>query len=79
MPQVGLEPTIAVFERAKAVHASDRAATVLGSLMTISVSKRTLLYEVNYVNCHVFYTGVLSTQYFLCWHFTPAYRYLRHF
>jgi hypothetical protein len=31
MPQVGLEPTIPVFERAKTVHGSDRAATVTGS------------------------------------------------
>jgi hypothetical protein len=30
MPQVEFEPTIAVFERAKTVHASDRAATVIG-------------------------------------------------
>jgi hypothetical protein len=31
MPRVGFEPTIpAVFERAKTVHALDRAATVIG-------------------------------------------------
>jgi hypothetical protein len=30
MPQVGFEPTIAVLERAKAVYALDRAATVIG-------------------------------------------------
>jgi hypothetical protein len=30
MPQVGFEPTIAVFERAKTVHALDRGATVIG-------------------------------------------------
>jgi hypothetical protein len=29
-PQVGFEPTISVFERAKTVHASDRAAIVIG-------------------------------------------------
>jgi hypothetical protein len=29
MPQVGFEPTISVFERAKAVHASDQAVTVI--------------------------------------------------
>jgi hypothetical protein len=28
MPRVGFEPTIPVFERAKIVHALDRAATV---------------------------------------------------
>jgi hypothetical protein len=31
MPQVGLETTIAVFERAKAVHTLDCAATVIGT------------------------------------------------
>jgi hypothetical protein len=30
MPQVGFESTILVFERAKTVHALDRAATVIG-------------------------------------------------
>jgi hypothetical protein len=30
MPRVGFEPTIPVFERAKTVHALDRAATVIG-------------------------------------------------
>jgi hypothetical protein len=30
MPCVGFEPTIAVFERAKTVHASDREAIVKG-------------------------------------------------
>jgi hypothetical protein len=32
MPRVGFEPTIPVFERAKMVHASDRAVTVIGEL-----------------------------------------------
>jgi hypothetical protein len=32
MPQLGFEPMILVFERAKTVHASDRVATVIGSL-----------------------------------------------
>jgi hypothetical protein len=30
MPQARFEPTIAVFERAKTVHALDRATTVIG-------------------------------------------------
>jgi hypothetical protein len=30
MPQVGVEPTIPAFERAKTVHALDRASTVIG-------------------------------------------------
>jgi hypothetical protein len=32
IPRVGFEPMIAVFERAKTVHALDRAATVIGNL-----------------------------------------------
>jgi hypothetical protein len=31
IPQVGIEPTIPVFERAETVHAVDRAATMIGS------------------------------------------------
>jgi hypothetical protein len=31
MPEFGFEPTIPVFEQAKAVHALDRAATLTGS------------------------------------------------
>jgi hypothetical protein len=31
MLQVGFKPTIPVFERAKTVHDSDRAATVIGT------------------------------------------------
>jgi hypothetical protein len=30
MPRVGFEPTISVFDRAKTVHASDRAVAVIG-------------------------------------------------
>jgi hypothetical protein len=32
MPRVGFEPMIPVFERAKTVHASDRAATVIDTM-----------------------------------------------
>jgi hypothetical protein len=46
MPQVGFELTIPVFERAKTVHASDRAATVTDTISTITpwlvVRKRTI-------------------------------------
>jgi hypothetical protein len=35
MPQVGFEPTIPVFERTKIVHALDRPATVIDSLLLI--------------------------------------------
>jgi hypothetical protein len=31
MPQVGFEPMILVFKRAKTVHALDRAATLIGT------------------------------------------------
>jgi hypothetical protein len=39
MPRVGLEPTIPVFERAKTVHAFDRAATVIDSIAVLPVLK----------------------------------------
>jgi hypothetical protein len=35
MPQVGLETTISAFERAKTVHALDRAVTVIGLLSIV--------------------------------------------
>jgi hypothetical protein len=38
MPWVGFEPTIPALERAKAVHALDRAATVMEPLSRISSS-----------------------------------------
>jgi hypothetical protein len=34
MPRVGFEPSIPVFERAKTVHALDRAATMIGNTNT---------------------------------------------
>jgi hypothetical protein len=43
MPRVGVEPTVPVMERAKTVHASDRAATVTPGLLKlnwVSKSKR---------------------------------------
>jgi hypothetical protein len=39
MPRVGFEPTILVFERAKTVHALDRAATVIGKTLIIPRTK----------------------------------------
>jgi hypothetical protein len=33
MPRVGFQPMIPVFERAKTVHALDRAATVIGRIV----------------------------------------------
>jgi hypothetical protein len=46
MPQVGLEPTIPVLEWAKTVHASDRAATLIGrrrQLCSIIINAQSLL------------------------------------
>jgi hypothetical protein len=37
MPRVGFDPTIPVFERAKAFHALDHAAVVIGFLLVESV------------------------------------------
>jgi hypothetical protein len=37
MPWVGFEPTILGFERAKTVHALDRAATVIGEGRLINI------------------------------------------
>jgi hypothetical protein len=34
MPRVGFEPTIPVLELAKIVHALDRAATVIGPVLS---------------------------------------------
>jgi hypothetical protein len=36
MSQVGFEPTIPVFDRAKAVHALDRATTVIGGRIIVN-------------------------------------------
>jgi hypothetical protein len=40
-PRVGFEPTIPVFERAKTVHALDRAATVIDNTTTITTTTTT--------------------------------------
>jgi hypothetical protein len=37
MPWVGFEPTIPAFERAKTVHALDRAATVIGIICEVGI------------------------------------------
>jgi hypothetical protein len=37
MSRVGFEPMIPVFERAKAVHALDRAVTVIGSFLYVTI------------------------------------------
>jgi hypothetical protein len=40
MSQVGFEPTISVFERAKMIHVSDRVATVIGTSYTYNACIR---------------------------------------
>jgi hypothetical protein len=39
MPRLGFDPTIPVFERAKTVHALDRAATVIGDIKNMQTCK----------------------------------------
>jgi hypothetical protein len=52
MPQVGFEPTIPVFERAKRVHALDRAATVTGTLhIYIYIHNMILLIARDWTKC----------------------------
>jgi hypothetical protein len=41
MSRVGFEPMIPVFERAKTVHALDRAATVIGNYFEYAVKYAT--------------------------------------
>jgi hypothetical protein len=46
MPEVGFEPTIPVFERAKTVHALDRATTVIGIMdLNVFQIRRHYLYQ----------------------------------
>jgi hypothetical protein len=40
MPPFGFEPTIPVFKWAKTVHALDRAATVIGTLLSSWINYR---------------------------------------
>jgi hypothetical protein len=43
MPRVGFEPTIPVFERAKPVHALERAAAVIGKNCVYALIENILL------------------------------------
>jgi hypothetical protein len=45
MPQVGFEPTIPVFERAKTVHALDLVATVIGTELTTGIDLSSIVEE----------------------------------
>jgi hypothetical protein len=45
MPQAEIEHTVAVFERAKMVHALDRAATVIGRFGSYLTENKLRLYE----------------------------------
>jgi hypothetical protein len=51
MPEVGLEPTIPAFERARTIHALDRTATVIGNffiLVPLKFGKCIALYDVKH-------------------------------
>jgi hypothetical protein len=66
MPRVGFEPTTPVFERAKIIHALDRAVTVTGSMEVLTRNKcnfhqlktSTLLqnntFKFDYITCFTF-------------------------
>jgi hypothetical protein len=60
MPQVGFEPTIPVFGRAKTVHALDRAATVTGMFMLF---RELLIPSLGKLKIIVVTTGILSKRY----------------
>jgi hypothetical protein len=45
MPRVGFESTIPVFERAKTVHALNRATTVIGGVYTKDINLSAVLIE----------------------------------
>jgi hypothetical protein len=55
MPRVGFEPTIPVFERAKTVHALERAATGSGSFSQLpSVKIVGVIFLLYPINCYNF-------------------------
>jgi hypothetical protein len=49
MPRMGFQLTTPVFERAKTVHAFDRAATVIGTRNAFSHSVYKLYFPVSYL------------------------------
>jgi hypothetical protein len=49
MPWVGFESTIPASERAKTVHALDRAATVISDLLVYTFGKETFLYFLTFM------------------------------
>jgi hypothetical protein len=59
MPSVGFEPTIPVFERAKTVHASDRAATVIGTFNYSHIKKYTGHFPLGGVLSRIFFITVM--------------------
>jgi hypothetical protein len=68
MPRVGFEPTNPVFERAKTVHALDRAAAVIGRSLrylvrikdkSIDIPIHNLLHESLGLYC---YTSITTTR-----------------
>jgi hypothetical protein len=79
MPRAGFEPTIPVLERAKAVHALDRAATVIGqhsglyTLNRIWGSRNDVYEELEYLCL------LLASRWFLTWRILRPWRWRRHF
>jgi hypothetical protein len=49
MPRMGFEPTISVFERAKTVHDSDRAATVISDPMLVKEKYKPLCFSLHVI------------------------------
>jgi hypothetical protein len=70
MPQVGFEPKIPVFERAKTVDALDRAATVIGRFHTTRITTNNNINSLNHCYkhyvlryCVTLWTGVVVKLY----------------
>jgi hypothetical protein len=59
MPEVGFEPTIPVFERAKTVQALDRAVTVIGIICTKRIK---LMHNAKLKSVHMFHLQSYSTD-----------------
>jgi hypothetical protein len=53
MPSVGFEPIIPVFERAKTLHALDRAATVIGLIVINDLKWRLVIVLINLIRLEI--------------------------
>jgi hypothetical protein len=61
MPQVGLEPTIPVFEQEKIVHALDRAKTVIGPQF-LHVSNSNFWFSIRVNQVDLYFELVISSE-----------------